>query len=175
MADGHILRGVCKRLYNNVLFSNFNDDFNQIDCTNAIHDGKRFKWISNWETLKNFIEYSLQLKGKWTSPGGSSRKFTFKNLDLTITMYPGKQNSLMLHGTLSTNLSNILLIACQKKTNISLVEINASPKSPKIDNLTSIPGYKSAPKLILVTDKCESESTCLRPLCNLQCDCKCSC
>ena len=50
-------------LSNNVLFSNFNDDFNQIDCTNVIHDGKRFKWISNWETLKNFIEYNLPLKG----------------------------------------------------------------------------------------------------------------
>ena len=177
MADGHILRGGCKRLNNNVLFSNFNDDFNQIDCTNVIYDGKRFKWISNWETLKNFIEYSLQLKGRWTSPGGSSRKFTCKNLDLTITWYPGKQNSLILHGKLSTNLSNILLKACQKKTDISLVEINASPKSAKIDNLASIPGYKSAPKPISVTDKRESESACLpRSLCdlNLQCDCKCS-
>ena len=61
MADGHILRGGCKRINNNVRFSNFNDVFSQIDCTNLIHDGKRFKWISNWETLKNFIEYSLQL------------------------------------------------------------------------------------------------------------------
>ena len=167
MADGHILRGGCKRLNNNVLFSNFNDDFNPIDCTNVIHDGKRFKWTSNWETLKNFIEYSLQLKGRWTSPGGSSRKFTCKNFDLTITWYPGKQNSLILHGKLSTNLSNIVLKACQKKTDISLVEIKASPKSPKIDNLTSIPGYKSVPKLISVTDKCEPESACLRSLCNL--------
>ena len=101
-------------LNNNVLFSNFNDDFNQTDCTNVIHDGKRFKWISNWETLKNFIEYSLPLKGRWTSPGGSSRKFTCKNLDLTITWYPGKQNSLILHGKLSTNLSNILLKGLEK-------------------------------------------------------------
>ena len=93
---------------------------------------------------------------------------------MTITWYPGKQNSLILHGKLSTNLSNILLKACQKKTDISFVEINASPKSAKIDNLASIPGYKYAPKPISVTDKSESESACLRSLCNLQCDCKCS-
>ena len=108
--------------------------FNQIDCANVSHDDKRFKWISNSEALKNFVEYSLQLKGRWISPGGGSRKFTCKNLDLTITWYPGKQNSLILHGKLSTNLSNILLKACQKKTNISLVEINASPR-PQYANL----------------------------------------
>ena len=43
MADGHILEGGCQKLNNNVLFSNFNDVFNQINCANVIHDGKRFK------------------------------------------------------------------------------------------------------------------------------------
>ena len=42
------------------------------------------------------------------------------------------------------------------------------------ETLTSIPGYKSAPKPISVTDKSEYESACLRSPCNLQCDCKCS-
>ena len=73
------------------------------------------------------MKYSLEMNGKWTSPGGHSRKFTCSNLDLTITWYPGKQNSLILHGKLSNDLSNILLTVCQKKINSSILQINASP------------------------------------------------
>jgi hypothetical protein len=78
---------------------------------------------------KDFVEHTLELSGRWTSQGGSSRKFICSDLDLTITWYPGKQNSLILHGKLSSDLSNILLKACQKKTDNPIVEIDAFPAS----------------------------------------------
>ena len=94
-------------------------------------------------------------------------------MDLTITWYLGKHNSLILHGGLSSSLSNILLKACQKKSDITLAEINNPSKSLN-DNQTSIPDHESKPKLMMVSVECQSESTCLQSLCNLQCDCSCS-
>ena len=173
MADGRILRGGSKKINKDVQISNLVVDCNQIDCRDITYDGERFKWTSGWETLKNFIEHDLKLKGRWTSPGGSSRKFTGKNLDLTITWYPGKRNSLILHGGLSSSLSNILLKACQRKSDITLAEINNPSKSLN-DNQTSIPDHESKPKPMMASVECQSESTCLQSLCNVQCDCSCS-
>ena len=132
MAPDHVCRRSSKLPNNSALQLNLDDDLKQIIVTNIIHDGQRFKWISNWEKLKDFVKYSLKLNGKWTSPGGYSRKFICSNLDLTIKWYPGKQNSLILHGKSSNDLSNILLTACQQKTNSSIVEINAFPMSNNI-------------------------------------------
>ena len=186
MADRCILTRSKRLLNNSVQKLNFKDDIKQIDCTNLIYDGKRFKWTSSWERLKNFVEETLELNGRWVSPGGSARKFTCSNLDLSVTWYPGKQNSLILQGKLSIDLTN-LLIACQKKTGKSIVEIDASPMNNLNDNgsepTTSavnsannpsvVPVYKSLSGAMLGTDKCQSESACLKSQCNLQCDCKC--
>ena len=79
MADGYILRGGSKKINKDVQIPNFIVDCNQIDCRDITYDGERFKWTSGWEALRNFIEHNLKLKGRWTSPGGSSRKFTGKN------------------------------------------------------------------------------------------------
>ena len=82
MANGYTLKSASKKPNNDIQFSNFNVDSNQIDCIGITYDGKRFKWFSNWEMLTNFIEHNLDLKGSWTSPGGSSLKFICYNLDL---------------------------------------------------------------------------------------------
>ena len=100
MAADHVCQRSSKLPNNSALQLNLDDDLKQIIVTNIIYDGQRFKWISNWEKLKDFVKYSLELNGKWTSPGGYSGKFICSNLDLTITWYPGKQNSLILHGKL---------------------------------------------------------------------------
>ena len=118
------------------------------------------------------------------SKGGSS--IIQNNVDLSVTWYPGKQNSLILHGKLSIDLTN-LLIACQKKTGMSVAEIDASPvnnlndngsvpttfAANSADNPPIVPVYKSPSGAILGTDKCQSESACLKSQCNIQCDCKC--
>ena len=174
MAADHACRRSSKLPNNSALQLNLDDDLKQIIVTNIIHDGQRFKWISNWEKLKDFVKYSLELNGKWTSPGGYSRKFICSNLDLTITWYPGKQNSLILHGKLSNDLSNILLTACQKKINGSIVEINAFPMSNNMHN-GSLPITQLQDDVgpSVMHYKNDSESSCVNSLCNTQCDCKC--
>lgn len=68
----------------------------------------RIRWIGCFEALKNFVEYAVKLRGKWSSPGGTSKKFTCSSLDLTITWYYGKWNTLILHGRESSMLIDIL-------------------------------------------------------------------
>ena len=169
MADRCVLTNSEKLLNNSVQKSNVKDDIKQIDYTNLIYDGKRFKWSSSWERLKYFVEDTLELNGRWISPGGSARKFNIRsNLNLSVTWHPWKQNSLILHVKLSIDFTN-LLIVCQKKTDMSVVEIDASP----VNNLNVVPVYKSLSGTILGTDKCQSESAYLKSQCNFQCDCKC--
>ena len=58
-----------------------------------VYDGKRLKWIGDLEDLRNFIECFVGLKGKWRSPGGSTKQFTTCDMDLNISWYANKQNS----------------------------------------------------------------------------------
>ena len=89
MADCCVLTRSKRLLSNSVQKLNFKDDIKQIDCINLIYDGKRFKWTSSWERLKNFVEDTLGLNGRWVSSGGNARKFICSNLDLSVTWYPG--------------------------------------------------------------------------------------
>lgn len=57
------------------------------------YDGRRLKWVSGLDSLKKIIHESLGLQGKWSSPGGGSKKFTSTNANLSITWYYGKQNT----------------------------------------------------------------------------------
>jgi hypothetical protein len=65
-----------------------------IDDCNLVYDGKRLKWNNNFGELQKFLKNIVGLNGKWTSPGGNSKKFKNSNSDLTITWYYGKQKTL---------------------------------------------------------------------------------
>ena len=96
------------------------DNYNQFDYINLTYDGKRLKWVANYELLKIFVEETIALKGHWTSPGGSARKFICSGLDLSLTWYSGKQNSLILHGELSSDLSNALIKVCKRSVTLQI-------------------------------------------------------
>ena len=40
------------------------------------YDGKRLKWNGSFEDLKYFFEIVVGLNGKWSSPGGNSKKLS---------------------------------------------------------------------------------------------------
>ena len=63
-----------------------------------IYDGERLKWTQHYCVLKNFVENIVGLEGLWKSPGGISKQFVSTHYNLNMTWYPGKQNSLVLHG-----------------------------------------------------------------------------
>ena len=72
------------------------------DCLSnhlAVDDGK-LKWHGSLEELKKIFEQSIGLRGKWSSPGGSAKKFDLCETEqqLSITWYSKKQCSLVLQG-----------------------------------------------------------------------------
>ena len=62
--------------------------------------------------LKEFVESAIKLQGKWSSLGGNSKKFTCCSIDITITWYAKKQNTLILHGNASLALIDTLIKVC---------------------------------------------------------------
>ena len=67
--------------------------------------------------LKIFVEQNVVLRGKWVSLGGCSKKFLCYDSDLTLTWYPGKQNSLILHGDSNSILSKAMIEICREAYN----------------------------------------------------------
>ena len=76
------------------------------------YDGKRLKWQNSLKTLQDFFENSLDQRGKWSSPGGSSRKFVGSSNDLVCTWYCGRQNTLMFQGESGNQLRYCLIQMC---------------------------------------------------------------
>ncbi|CAB4024508.1 Hypothetical predicted protein [Paramuricea clavata] len=85
---------------------------NHIASSNLSYDSKRIKWIGTFDILQKFVECDLKLDGKWSSPGGCSKKFTCYNLDISITWYPKKLNTLVFHGEESSGLVDALINVC---------------------------------------------------------------
>ena len=65
------------------------------ELVDMVYNGKRLEWTNDFASLKKIITESIGLKGKWSSPGGSSKKFTSLNAELSLTWYQGKKNTLV--------------------------------------------------------------------------------
>ena len=68
-----------------------------------VADEKKLKWLGSFEDLKLFIEFSLCLDGKWSSPGGFAKKFTLKSVEpdqqqFAFVWYRRKQNTIVFQG-----------------------------------------------------------------------------
>ena len=63
------------------------------ELANMVYDGKRLKWINDFDSLKKTIEEFLDLRGKWSSPGGGSKRFKSTNVKLNITWYHKKEDT----------------------------------------------------------------------------------
>ena len=96
MADSCPLGSSPNSISNCVIDRRFSEILKHKECSNLSYDGKRIKWLGSFDSLKNFVELGIKLHGDWTSPGGSSKKFSCHNSVITMTWYPGRQNSLIL-------------------------------------------------------------------------------
>ena len=97
----------------NPIISSEEGDLNAL-CTrkyyqHLVYDGTRLKWTSNLEILKDFLKYITPESGKWSSPGGTSRRFTSSNSDLSIIWYHNKQKTLLFQGRKGDNLKTQLI------------------------------------------------------------------
>ena len=70
------------------------------DKAHLIYEGNRIKWTQDLNALKYFIKEIVGLDGSWRSPSGKVKQFKSTNADISMTWYPGKQNSLLFYGNL---------------------------------------------------------------------------
>ncbi len=80
------------------------------------YDGERIRWCADYESLKKCIEYAFTQRGKWSSPGGNSKKFDSFNFDLSCTWYPGKLSSLLFRGKAASLVKECLIKAYMSST-----------------------------------------------------------
>lgn len=120
------------------------------------YDGDRLKWTADFKLLKLFVDQIIELRGKWTSPGGNAKKFICNGSDTTLTWYPGKQNTLILHGEQSYTLRNKLLgiyrLAMNDHSLRNKVDVAVRPQSLELCNLES-QSELTRPAILCAKDK----------------------
>ena len=92
------------------------------------YDGKRLKWNGSFEDLVYFFETVVGLNGKWTSPGGNSKKLSNCRCNIIITWYYGKQRTLLFQGKEGYLLKDILIKFCVANSTLKYSEPQSSPK-----------------------------------------------
>lgn len=122
--------------------SSFVDDIHKnlqlkADCTileNLCQDKQRLKWTGDLISLKNFFNEILGLHGKWTSPGGNSKRFNCSNYDFTVTWYCKKQLTLLFQGRNGECLKQKLIayVGETKVNNQSVQSPCGQPSSPSL-------------------------------------------
>ena len=90
--------------------------------SNLEYDGKKLKWRNDFAELKKFVEDSLGIKGKWSSPGGGTKRFKEENGQLILNWYFKKQCTLLFQGTEADGLKNKLIDLLPKAKPQSFIE-----------------------------------------------------
>ena len=68
-------------------------------------DGNKPKWKSDLERLKDFVTETTGMKGKWTAPGGNSKRFKSQSGQFQVTWYFKKRLTLLFEGALGEELA----------------------------------------------------------------------
>ena len=98
------------------------------DELDLFYDGKCLKWNGSLEDLVYFFQTVVGLSGKWTSPGGNSKKLSNCKSNITITWYYGKQRTLLFQGKEGYLLKDILIKSCEGKSTLKYSEPRSSLK-----------------------------------------------
>ena len=98
MADGHVFTSSDNSSLENTTVELFSIKHDGPELENLLVKGERLIWTSDLKTLKKFVEETIQLHRKWSSPGRTTKTFKSDNNRLTITWYRGKQSTLAFQG-----------------------------------------------------------------------------
>ena len=98
MADGPVFTSSDNSSVENTTIELFSIKHDGPELENLLLKGERLIWTSDLETLKKFVEETVQQHGKWSSPGGATKTFKSDSNRLTITWYRGKQSTLTFPG-----------------------------------------------------------------------------
>ena len=129
MADGCSLASSAHSVSNRVIAFSSADILKHKECVNLSYDNKRLKWLGSFDSLQKFVKFGIKLHGHWSSPGGYSKKISCSSPVISITWYPGKQISLILHGEASVALSDALTEAAR----VIASQNNSPSKSSLLD------------------------------------------
>ena len=129
MADGCSLVSSAHSVSNRVINFSSADILRHKECVNLSYDNKRLKWLGSFDSLKNFVKSGIKLHDHWSSLGGYSKKIPCSSPVISITWYPGKQNSLILHGEASVALLDVLTEAAR----VTASQNNSPSKSSLLD------------------------------------------
>ena len=97
MADTCASESSAEIRFNSQIELNFEAIKSLVDRSVLSYNGKQFRWANDFDSLTNFVQ-AIGINGKWSSPGGKSKKFVSSDLDLIVTWYYGKQGSLLFRG-----------------------------------------------------------------------------
>ena len=68
-----------------------------MNATNMLmYDGKTYRWTGNLSDLKSFVDDILNLKGKWTSPGGDAKLFSAAEAGFVIKWFGIQSQKLVI-------------------------------------------------------------------------------
>ena len=162
MADGCSLVSSAHSVSNRVINFSSADILKHKECVNLSYDNKRLKWLGSFDSLKNFVKSGIKLRDHWSSPGGYSKKISCSSPVISITWYPGKQNSLTLHGEASVALLDVLTEAARV---IASKNISTS-KSSLLDVSKNSDGVSMSHCAFSNSDKSSTQ--------RFYCDCQCS-
>lgn len=125
MADGNkfLSSDTCSKFQTEHIDVNSIKLLNDQSC--LIYDGCRIKWQQDLCSLEKFVDNVIGLSGNWKSPRGRTRRFLSNKFDLSLTWYPGKQNSLLFHGKDGEILKDFLVNVFDK-IEIGQAQITAS-------------------------------------------------
>lgn len=122
-----VVNGENEGLFRNIFDDLPADELNYM--SNLIYENKKLKWTGDLHILKEATSNIFGLDGSWISPGGTSKKFTAKNVDLSITWYPSSQNVLTFRGQAGEILKEVCEAFCKTNRSSSL-QTNIEEKRP---------------------------------------------
>ena len=80
------------------------------------YDGTRLKWTGDLSELNRIVREVWGLEGKWSSPGGQSKKFSSTNCDFILTWRKGKAKSMLFKGKDGALVRDRCILLCKQVT-----------------------------------------------------------
>jgi hypothetical protein len=107
------------------------------------YDGVRLKWLDHLENVKRIVCQVWGHEGKWSSPGGQTKKFTSTNADLLLTWYKGKQNTLIFQGKDVDIVRDRCIFVCKQESHLNLNQSHNRLSVMKLNTLSQ--PYRARP------------------------------
>ena len=107
------------------------------------HDGVRLKWTGDLLELKRIVREVWGFEGKWSSPGGQSKKLSSTSSDLVLTWHKGKLKSVLFKGGDGVLVRDQCILLCKHVTQFILK--SQLPDSSQTNVNTSVCGSPNLP------------------------------